>query len=190
MVFVTQNFVVLRFILSVFIAAFRWQPLCRKQFRAFTQNFQKKSLFISATLYEKHIVREEYCIAHHDEKMCFLPTCKHHIILLGGIEEMLQKLDTLCFTCQHVDLSTRHISCSSTTAMRKLLQSVELCLTMCEGQSPLTKETEAWTKCRELQKRESWEKSLNNMQWVLSKEQINADHWLSVCRKKWKSQKG
>ena len=30
-----------RFILSFFIAAFRWQPLCYKQFPAFTQNFQK-----------------------------------------------------------------------------------------------------------------------------------------------------
>ena len=44
-----------------------------------------------------------------------------------------------------------------------------MCLTMCTEQSPLTKETEEWTKCRVLQKRGSWEKSLNNILWVLSK---------------------
>ena len=34
---------------------------------------------------------------------CFLPACKYHIILLGEIEELLQKLDAFCFTNQHVD---------------------------------------------------------------------------------------
>ena len=80
-----------------------WQPLCYKQSLAFTQKFQKKSLFISAKTYEKYIVCKDYCIAHHDDKTCFLPACKYHIILLGEIEELLHKLDTFCFTYQHVD---------------------------------------------------------------------------------------
>ena len=42
-------------------------------------------------------------MAHHDNKTCFLPACKYHIILLGEIEELLHKLDTFCFTYQHVD---------------------------------------------------------------------------------------
>ena len=33
----------------------------------------------------------------------FLLACKYHIILLGEIEELLHKLDTFCFTYQHVD---------------------------------------------------------------------------------------
>ena len=33
----------------------------------------------------------------------FLPACKYHIILLGEIKELLHKLDTFCFTYQHVD---------------------------------------------------------------------------------------
>ena len=33
----------------------------------------------------------------------FLPDCKEHIILLGNFEELLKKLDTFCFTYQHVD---------------------------------------------------------------------------------------
>ena len=45
--------------------------------------------------------------AHHDGKMCFLPVCKYHTILLGEIEELLHNLDTFCSTYQYVDcLST------------------------------------------------------------------------------------
>ena len=33
----------------------------------------------------------------------FLLTCKYHTVLLGEIEERLHKLDTFCFTYQHVD---------------------------------------------------------------------------------------
>ena len=48
---------------------------------------------------------------------------------------------------------TVFIPCSSTDSAKKLLQRVEMCLTMCREQSHLTKETEEWTKCRVLQKR-------------------------------------
>ena len=69
----------------------------------FTQKFQKKSLFISATTDEKYIVCKNYCIAHHSKKTCFLPACKYHIVLLGIVQELLKKLVTFCFTYQHVD---------------------------------------------------------------------------------------
>ena len=70
---------------------------------SFYTKIAEKSLFISANTYEKFIVRKDYCIAHHDNKTCFLPACKYHIILLGNVEELLKKLDTFCFTYQHVD---------------------------------------------------------------------------------------
>ena len=63
----------------------------------------EKSLFISTTTYEKYIVCKDYCIAHHDNKTCFLPSCKYHIVLLGSVQEPLKKLDSFCFTYQHVD---------------------------------------------------------------------------------------
>ena len=63
----------------------------------------EKSLFISATAYEKYIVFGDYCITHHNDKTCFLPACKYHIVLLGNVQELLKKLDTFCFTYQHVD---------------------------------------------------------------------------------------
>ena len=68
----------------------------------YTKN-SEKSLFISASTYEKYIVCKDYCVAHHDDKTCFLSSCKYHILLLGNIEELLKKLDTFCFTYQHVD---------------------------------------------------------------------------------------
>ena len=69
----------------------------------FFTNYSKNCLFISANTYEKFIVSKEYCFAGHNDKMCFLPNCKNHIILLGNIKELLQKLDAFCFNYQHVD---------------------------------------------------------------------------------------
>ena len=49
------------------------------------------------------MVSKEYCFARHDDKMCFLPNCRYHYILIGDIKELLQKLDAFCFNFQHVD---------------------------------------------------------------------------------------
>ena len=35
--------------------------------------------------------------------MSFLPNCRYHIILIGNIKELLQKLDAFCFNYQYVD---------------------------------------------------------------------------------------
>ena len=70
---------------------------------SFYTNYSKNSLFISANTYEKYIVSREYCNARHNDKMCFLPNCINHIILIGNIKELLHKLDAFCFNYQHVD---------------------------------------------------------------------------------------
>ena len=69
----------------------------------FCTKYSKNSLFVSANTYEKFIVSKEYCIARHDDKMCFLPNSRYYIILIGNIKELLQKLDAFCFNYQHVD---------------------------------------------------------------------------------------
>ena len=69
----------------------------------FYRKMSEKSLFVSAMTYEKYIVCKDYCIAHQNEKTCFLPTCKYHIVLLGNVQVLLKKLDTFCFTYQNVD---------------------------------------------------------------------------------------
>ena len=71
--------------------------------RSFYAKISEKSLFIFATTYEKYIACKDYCIAHHNEKTCFLPVCEYYIELLGNVQELLKKLDTFCFTYQHVD---------------------------------------------------------------------------------------
>ena len=70
---------------------------------SFYRKNSEKSLFISANSYEKFIVCKEYCIAHHNDKTCFLPACKYHIALLGNVQELLKNLDSFCFTYQHLD---------------------------------------------------------------------------------------
>ena len=70
---------------------------------SFYAKISEKSFFISASTYEKFIVCKNYCIANHDDKTCFLPSCEYHILLHGNVEELLKKLDTFCFPYQHVD---------------------------------------------------------------------------------------
>ena len=70
---------------------------------SYIANYSKNSLSYSAKTYKIYIVNKEYCIAHHDAKKCSLPNCRNHIFLLGNVEDLLQKLDALCFIYQHVD---------------------------------------------------------------------------------------
>ena len=70
---------------------------------SFEQIIQKKSLFVSANTFEIYIVSKEYCIARHDDRIFFLPNCRYHIILIGNLKELLQKLDAFCFNYQDVD---------------------------------------------------------------------------------------
>ena len=65
--------------------------------------YSEKCLFTSASTYERYIVCTDYCIAHHDDKTSFLPVFKYHNLIFGTVEELLKKLDTFCFTYQHVD---------------------------------------------------------------------------------------
>ena len=70
---------------------------------SFYAKLSDKSLFNAATRFEKNIVCKDYCNAHHNERTCFLPACKNHIVLLGNVQELLKKLDTFCFTYQHME---------------------------------------------------------------------------------------
>ena len=69
---------------------------------SFYTNYSKHSLIFSANPYQKYIVSKEYCIACHDDKMCFLPNCSYHFVLIGNIKELLQELDVFCLNYQLV----------------------------------------------------------------------------------------
>ena len=70
---------------------------------SFYTKYSKNSLFLSPNKYEKYIESKECCIARQDDKMCFLPNCSYHIILIGNFKDLLQKLDAFCFNYQHVE---------------------------------------------------------------------------------------
>ena len=70
---------------------------------SFYRKYLKNSPFISANTYDNYIVCKGYCIARHDDKKCFLPNSRYHIILIGNLKELLQKLDAFCFNYQNVD---------------------------------------------------------------------------------------
>ena len=78
-------------------------------------SFSKNNLFFSANTRGKHIVSKENYNTRHDDRMCFLPNCRYHIILIGNIKELLQQLDAFCFNYQHVDclytIFKYHFSC-------------------------------------------------------------------------------
>ena len=76
---------------------------CNVTSDSFYKNFSKNSLFFSANTYENYIVCKEYCIARHDDNICFLPNCRYHINLIGNNKELVQKFDAFCFNYQHVD---------------------------------------------------------------------------------------
>ena len=69
---------------------------------SFYTKYSKNTTFVSTNTYEKYIVSKEYYIARHDDKMCFIPNCRYHIILLGDIKELLQKLVAFWLNYQHV----------------------------------------------------------------------------------------
>ena len=71
---------------------------------SFYKDYSDLSLFICTNSFnQKFIVSPDYCVAHHDKSFCFVPNCRYHILLVGDVQTMLQKVDALCFTYQHVD---------------------------------------------------------------------------------------
>ena len=171
----------------MFIAAFRWQPLCYKQSPGFTQKFQQKSLFNFEITYEKYIVCKDYCIARHDDKTCFLPACKYHIILLGEIEELLHKLDTSCFTYQHMDclytLFKYRLSAKNIAKSGNVFDNVQRAVFFNQGNRGVDKLTSIAKKSL------LWEKFEQHFMSAPQTKKNNADRWFSVCGKNWKSQK-
>ena len=67
--------------------------------------YYTKSVHICANTYEKYLVSKDYCVAQHEDSICTVPNCKCHILLIAEKDknDLMQKLDTFCFTYQLVD---------------------------------------------------------------------------------------
>ena len=70
---------------------------------SFHTNLSQKVFLVQQKTYKKYIVCKDYCIAHHDDKACSLPSCKYNILLPANVQELLKRLDIFCFTYQHMD---------------------------------------------------------------------------------------
>ena len=83
----------------------------------FYTNYSKDSAFICAKTYEKIILSKERCITNHDDKMCFLPNCRYHIVLLERLKSCLKKglilvqLATRGFSVYKVEVSILWQNC-------------------------------------------------------------------------------
>ena len=139
---------------------------------SFYAKISEKSLFISATTYEKYIVCKDYCFPHHNEKTCFVPACKYHIVLVGNVQELLKNWIPFALP---INTSTVCIQFSSIGSVEKLLQRVDKCLITCNEQLTLITETREWTECRALQKNTLEEKVQKTILQLLSKDKNNAD---------------
>ena len=126
---------------------------------SFYTSYSENILFFSANAIEIYIVSKQYCIAHRNDKMCFLLNCRYHIILKGNINELRRKLDAFCFNYQQVDclytLFKYHFN------GKIVIKSGQLFL-ICRGQFNSNNETEEWRKCPASQKRDFRGKSTKN----------------------------
>ena len=119
---------------------------------SFYTSYSKNSLFISSNTYEKYIVSKEDCIARHDYKMCFLPNCRYHLILIGNNKDLLQKLDAFCFSYQHIDCL---YTLFKYRFSGKIVLRVDNSLITCRGQFISISKIEEWTECPASRKRDS-----------------------------------
>ena len=148
---------------------------------SFYAKISEKSFFISASTYEKFIVCKDYCIAHHDDKMCFLPSCKYHILLHGNVEELLKKLDTFCFTYQHVDclytLFKYRFSGKVIAKSGQVFDNVQRAV-------DFDHRNKGVNRMPSIAKKETLEEKVQKtLVQLLSKDKNNANQWFSLCRK-------
>ena len=90
-----------RFIQSKQISTIRWHCKITTFFQFLRKLFKNQTFYFLKT-YEKLIMSKDYCIAHHVDKIIFVPDCRYHNLLIKDIKDLLQILDAFCFTYQHV----------------------------------------------------------------------------------------
>ena len=64
-------------------------------------------------MFEKNTVCNDYGIAHHVDKLCFLPDGFYHNKEKGHIDQLPLKWDTLLFTYQQVNSLSKYLNYQS-----------------------------------------------------------------------------
>ena len=110
----------------------------------------------------------------------FFPACKYHIVLLANIQELLKKLDTFCFTYQHVNclytLFKYRLSGKVIAKSGQMFDNVQRPVDFNHRNKGLDR-MPSIAKKRLLRK-----KIQETFVQLLSKDKNNADQWFSVCR--------
>ena len=122
-----------------------------------------------------------------NSKMRFLPNCRYHISFLANVEEVLHKLDPLCFTYQRVDciytLFKYRFNGNIVDKSGQLFGNVQRAVYFNQRNSDVDR-MPSIAKNR-LLRINYWKHSLSFFQ----KTKLNANQWISLCRKKSTSQK-
>ena len=106
----------------------------------------------------------------------FLPLCRYHIILIGNIRGLLQKLDAFPFNYQYVNclltLFKYHFSGKIVVKSGQLFDNLQRAVHF--------NQQEEWTECPASRKRDSWGKSTKNFCWAPS-EKPNRRKLVNQC---------
>ena len=106
-----------------------------------------KTAFSSATTDERNIQTKEYYIAHHDDKMCFLPICRYHNILTGVNRELLQKNGRILLQLppRRLSIYTFQVSIQGRDCCRQR----SICWKYTEGSSFSSNKSDKWKVCQD-----------------------------------------
>ena len=147
---------------------------------------EKVSSFLQLPI-KKNIVCKDYCIAHHNEKTYFLPASKYHIVLLGNVQELLNKLDTFCLTYQHVD---RLYKLFKYRFSGKVLAKSGQVFDNVQRAVDFNHRNKGVDRMPSIAKKGTLEEKVQKtFVQLLWKDKYNADKLFSFCKKDWKSQK-
>ena len=103
---------------------------------SFYTKYPKNTFFISATIHEKHTVKEEHSFARDGDKMCFSPISNYHVFFCVSLRSYYRNW-THCVS--QINTWTVSIHCLSIDFVKILLSRVFKCLIRCKEQSFLTK---------------------------------------------------
>ena len=114
--------------------------------------------------------------------MCFLPNCRYHILLIGKLKELLQKLDSFCFNYLHGDclytLFKYRFSGKNDVRRRQLFDIKKQRAVHFNHQN---RGVTDWPASRKKALEEEVQKTFVEL---LPKDYINTNGWISFCRKK------
>ena len=132
---------------------------------------------------KKWILCKNYCIAHQDAHICFLPKCRYHIFLLGNVKSLVQELDVLCFAYQHVDclftLFKYRFDENVVVTSSKVFDNVQRAVAF-------THWNRGVDRMPSIAKKNCWCENTERIE-LFPQDEINAKQEISLCRMNWTS---